>query len=338
MKIQHTMLLTIAGISLFLGFVSLRTTASDPKRASAPLELRFRETVEPFIGTYCFECHGQDKPKGDLDLRAYSSLGTFSKDPETLDLVLEQLQSGAMPPAKAKRQPTTESRRDVVAWFQALRRDEAKRHAGDPGSVPARRLSNAEYDHTIRDLTGVDIRPTAEFPVDPANEAGFDNSAESLMMSPALVKKYLEAARRIAEHVVLKPVGFAFADHPAVADTDRDKYCVRRIINFYKRQATDYADYFMAAWRYRHRTARDQPDAELADVAAEAKISPKYLSMIWSTLTGPAEDVGPVAALQAMWRALPPAEAGAPLARAGCERMRDVVVGAGQGEIGRAHV
>jgi len=40
----------------------------------------------------------------------------------------------------------------------------------------------------------VDIRPTQEFPVDPANEAGFDNTGESLSMSPALLKKYLEAA------------------------------------------------------------------------------------------------------------------------------------------------
>ena len=68
----------------------------------------------------------------------------------------------------------------------------------------ARRLSNAEYDYTIRDLTGVDIRPTREFPVDPANEAGFDNSGESLAMSPALVKKYLDAARRVADHIVLQ--------------------------------------------------------------------------------------------------------------------------------------
>ena len=71
----------------------------------------------------------------------------------------------------------------------------------------ARRLSNAEFDYTIRDLTGVDIRPTREFPVDPANEAGFDNSGESLAMSPALLKKYLAAARLVADHVVLKPDG-----------------------------------------------------------------------------------------------------------------------------------
>ena len=75
----------------------------------------------------------------------------------------------------------------------------------------ARRLSNAELDYTIRDLTGVDIRPAKEFPVDPANEAGFDNSGVSLAMSPALLKKYLIAARRVADHLVFKPVGFDFA-------------------------------------------------------------------------------------------------------------------------------
>src|SRR5947209_2210676 len=83
------------------------------------------------------------------------------------------------------------------------------RHAGDPGPVRARRLSNSEFDNTVRDLTGVDIRPTEGFPVDPANAAGFDNSAESLTMSPALVTKYLEAARKVADHLVLAPEGLA---------------------------------------------------------------------------------------------------------------------------------
>src|SRR6185295_10641129 len=106
-------------------------------------------------------------------------------------------------------------------------------------------------------------RPTREFPVDPANEAGFDNSAESLTMSPALVKKYLAAARLVADHVVLKPAGFTFAPHPAVADTDRDKYCVQRLIEFYDRHRVDLADYFLAAWKYRHRDKLGKPGATL---------------------------------------------------------------------------
>src|SRR5262245_64224213 len=144
-----------------------------------------------------------------------------------------------MPPEEAAKRPAPAERVAVVAWVRDLRDHEARQNAGDPGTVLARRLSNAELDYTIRDLTGVDIRPTREFPVDPANEAGFDNSGESLAMSPALLKKYLAAMRLVADHVVLKPEGFVFAPHPAVTETDRDKYCVHRVIDFYKRYAVD---------------------------------------------------------------------------------------------------
>ncbi len=140
----------------------------------------------------------------------------------------------------------------------------------------------------------MDIRPTREFPVDPANEAGFDNSAESLAMSPALVKKYLEAARNVADHLFLKPDGFAFAPHPMLADTDRDKYCVKAIIDFYKRQKTDYADYFLAAWRYPAprgpRSARCL--AGCTSPTSWASAASTWLT-VWSTLNDGPEDVGP---------------------------------------------
>ena len=88
--------------------------------------------------------------------------------------------------------------------------------------VLARRLSNAEYNYTIRDLTGVDIRPAKEFPVDPANQAGFDNSGESLDMSPALLNKYLQAARDVADHMVLNPDGIRVrAESDAGGDRSR---------------------------------------------------------------------------------------------------------------------
>jgi hypothetical protein len=138
-------------------------------------------------------------------------------------------------------------------------------------------------------------------------------------MSPALLKKYLEAARRVAEHIVLKPDGFVFAPHPVVTESDRDKYCVKRIIDFYQRQSTNYADYFMAAWRFKHRAALGQPRATLAEFAAAGKISSKYLGTIWSTLAGAPEKAGPIAALQVMWRELPVPRGNQPdVARAGC--------------------
>ena len=171
------------------------------------------------------------------------------------------------------KQPPALERQAVMDWVRAMRSSEARKHAGDPGPVLARRLSNAEYNYTIRDLTGVDIRPTREFPVDPANPAGFDNSGESLSMSPALLKKYLQAARAVGDQMVLNPDGFAFAPHPMLVETDREKYAIQRIVDFYERQPTDYADYFQAAWRFKYRSVLRKPGATLDDVAADAKVS-----------------------------------------------------------------
>ena len=314
---------TTLPVFVTLAFVTAPVIAAEPTAAN--LERQFRDTIQPFLQTYCLGCHGKEKPKARLDLSAFTTVEAVAGDHRRWEAVLEQLRSGNMPPEKASRHPSDESRKLVVEWVRAVRKHEGKRTAGDPGPVPARRLSNAEYDCTIRDLTGVDIRPTREFPINPSNQAGFDNSAESLAMSPALLKKYLEAARRVADHLVLKPEGFSFAPHPVVADTDRDKYCVRRIIDFYQRQKTDYADYFFAAWRFQHRSALGKPNATLADVAAETGVSAKYLATMWSVLTERPEEVGPIAALQAMWKELPDADRPY-TAEAGCERMRDFVV------------
>ena len=302
-------------------------TAISADTVGRGLEQRFVGTVRPFIDTYCLDCHGPEKPKGDLDLSPYAGAESVARDLQRWELVLERLEAGDMPPRKATQHPTPVQTREIIAWVQTLRNHEAKRNAGDPGPVLARRLSNAEYDYSIRDLTGVDLHPTREFPVDPANQEGFDNSGESLSMSPALLKKYLGAAREVSQHAVLTLDGIAFADHPMMVHTDRDKYGTLRIVAFYERQPTDLADYFEAAWRYQNRAALGRARARLSEIAAEAKVSPKYLATIWETLNSQ-EEVGPIARLQTLWRALPtPRRGKVPVdVRPDCKAMRDFVV------------
>lgn len=294
--------------------------------AGPTLERNFTQTVRPFLTRYCIGCHSGDAPAAQLDLRTYSTLDTVVRDYARWNLVLEKLTAKEMPPKQVP-QPPAESRQQVIAWIAAMRADEARKNAGDPGLVLARRLSNAEYNYTVRDLTGVDMRPTREFPVDPANPAGFDNSGESLTMSPALLNKYLQAAREVGDHMVLKPDGFDFAPYPMLVETDREKYSIQRIIDFYDRQPTDYADYFQAAWRFKYRSVLGKPNASLASMADDAKVSPKYLPMIWQLLDGTQDDVGPVAKLRGMWRALPTPQANTQdLLRTKCIAMRDFVV------------
>jgi mono/diheme cytochrome c family protein len=316
-------LLTTIGV-LTVRVSSRQVTGSAPARSDV-----FASDIKPFLQTYCYGCHGGNQPAAGFDLTSYATAASVLGDQHRWNLVLARLKAGEMPPPQARQQPTADQRKLVVEWIETVNEEEAKRHPNDPGIVLARRLSNAEYDYTIHDLTGVDIRPTKEFPVDPANQAGFDNSGESLTMSPELVQKYMTAARLVADHVLFRPDGLSFAPYPVVTDEDRDKYAVNRVVDFYKRQRLDYADYFLAAWRYQHRVALRQPRMTLADAAANAHLSATYLDKVWTMLTARGEDVGPLAALQERWRRLPlPANHAEPDGlRQGVEWMRDLIDG-----------
>jgi len=292
--------------------------------ARAKLEGQFTRNVRPFLQNYCLNCHAGQQPAAQMDLSGFTTMSAIMQDGRRWSQILERVEAGEMPP-KGARQPASEQRRAAVSWFHSVRDHERRRNAGDPGVVLARRLSNSEYNYTIRDLTGVDIRPAREFPVDPANTAGFDNSGETLTMSPTLLKKYLAAAREVASHMYLKEEGFAFAPHPMLVETDRDKFAVHQIIDFYHAQNIDYADYFQTAWRFRHRAKLGQANATLESLARQHGVSAKYLNTVWSTLES-AEEIGPLAKLQALWRALPEPRADQPnIARAGCEAMRAYV-------------
>jgi len=302
--------------------------AAEPDRGR-----EFAETVRPFLATYCNACHGAANPAAQLNLAAYTTATQAIADHPRWALVAEKLASSEMPP-KAMKQPSETERQRIVDWVETVRREEAAKNAGDPGVVLTRRLSNSEYNYAIRDLTGVDLRPAREFPVDPTNSDGFDNSGESLAMSPALLNKYLQAAREVSTHLAPHVDGVGFAPHPMLAESDREKYTIRRIVEFYERQPTDYAAYFLAAWRYKHRVALGaalgEASATLESIARGANVSPRYLPLVWEILETAPEPVGPVAKLQTMWRMLPPPDTRAAkqeeLIREACAKMRDYVV------------
>ena len=115
---------------------------------------------------------------------------------------------------------------------------EARAHAGDPGRVVLRRLSNAEYTYTLRDLTGVEsLDPAREFPADGAAGEGFTNTGDALVMSPALVTKYLDAAKDVASHAESAcRMVFRFSPHTTSRDWTDDT--LAQIRDFYS-QFTD---------------------------------------------------------------------------------------------------
>ncbi|WP_417746942.1 DUF1592 domain-containing protein [Rosistilla oblonga] len=296
------------------------------------LQSTFKEAVLPVVQANCLECHNQETTEGDLDLSADTDLASVVKNFRRWSIVLDRMEAGDMPPEDADHQPTAAERAAVIAWIQQVRTVEAERTQGDPGIVLPHRLSSNEYNYTIRDLTGVDIQPAASFPVDPANEAGFDNSGESLSMSPALLKKYLAAATIVSEHLALTPRGFEFAPHPVITPTDRDKFCVNRIIDFYRKQRTDYADFFELLWRYQNRETLGMADRTLEQLADQSGLSQRYSRTLYQLLCEPDEsdaggEIGPIAALKQLMSELPDASTPENVAAAvkGCQTMASFV-------------
>ncbi|HLN07723.1 MAG TPA: DUF1587 domain-containing protein, partial [Xanthobacteraceae bacterium] len=219
------------------------------------------------------------------------------------------LDNGEMPPKKAP-QPSAQRRKRLRGWVADYLRAEALASAGDPGPVVLRRLSNAEYTYTLLDLTGVDLEPAREFPADGAAGEGFTNTGNALVMSPALLSKYLDAGKKIADHAVLLPDGIRFSTGATRRDwTDQ---ALARIRGFYSR-FTDASggtqvnlqgivfptnqggrlplEKYLGA-TVRQREARASGAKSVADVAHIQGLNAKYLGILWSTLTG--DDRSPI--------------------------------------------
>jgi hypothetical protein len=282
-------------VLLVRGQGSTQKPAAEPKSDYATL-------VQPFLKKYCLSCHSTKRKKGSLDLERFATLSHVRKDLKPWQQVIEMLEAGEMPP-KERPQPTSDERKRLIAWTRAFLDAEARARAGDPGYVPLRRLSNAEYDCTIRDLTGVDLRPTREFPADGAAGEGFTNAAEALSdISPTLLSKYLNAARDIAAHAVLLPDGFRFS----TAKTRRDwtDESTARLRQFYARHAPgdgrlSVQSYLAAA--VRHRDALLAGKLTLEAVASKGKLNPKYFGVLWQALTDKTASY-PLDAIRARWR------------------------------------
>src|SRR6185436_10096724 len=97
----------------------------------------------------------------------------------------------------------------ALAAYLETTLDKAALAAPNPGRPAIHRMNRAEYSNALRDLLAVDVRPGEWLPVDDSGY-GFDNIAAVLSTSPALLERYMSAARRVSRLAVgdltMKPV------------------------------------------------------------------------------------------------------------------------------------
>ncbi|MEZ6055436.1 MAG: DUF1592 domain-containing protein [Planctomycetaceae bacterium] len=274
---------------LLLIFAARSVTAEDavtlrevPDASADDIDRQF-DGVRALLKTYCFECHSSETKEGELDLERFHSVTRVRQDIKPWMAMIQQLETREMPP-KDQPQPSDTQRKELLDWVQRLLAAEARAKAGDPGAVPLHRLSNTEYNNSVRDLTGVDLLPAREFPADGAAGEGFTNAAAGLAMSPAMMTKYVAAAKEIADHAVLLPTGFRFSTSTTQRDwTDESLSAIRE---FYRPFTTDgrlpLKPYLVALLRHRNDLIAGK--VTLEDIAIDQNLSPKYLRLLWEAL------------------------------------------------------
>ena len=158
--------------------------------AAAPPAALSREVLD----RYCVTCHNQRlKTAGlSLDQVDLAQVGTHAA---ILEKVVRKLRSGQMPPEGRPRPDAATLEAFVTSVEAAL--DETAASRPDPGRVVSRRLNRVEYVNAIQDVLGLQIDGAQLLPSDMAG-FGFDNNADVLSMTPALMARYTAAATKIS--------------------------------------------------------------------------------------------------------------------------------------------
>lgn len=250
---------------------------------------QFDKHVVTTLETYCFDCHDTASAKGDLDLEKALSQKPLVRNRLLWENVAERIRNGDMPPRK-KPQPSGEDRLRLRAWLRQEIEQFPYDQVRNPGYLQARRLTREEYNRTIRDLVGLDLRPADQFPADFSGTSGFSNSTNTLFLATAHLDRYLTSAELVIEAVRGNPTAWAALRGGADSEETLRKF-VRLAYRWEpgKAEFTEVVDQFEQA-----RRAGCSEDDALAAAFKFVLISPRFLLRVEEA--GPPGEDGTVSA------------------------------------------
>jgi len=155
----------------------------------------YEENIWPILESKCFKCHDEDVQKGDLRLDTYETYEDMVKDFHIWERVVEQVESEEMPPKKPFLEVSEET--ELLNWSKSMLDSIDWTHIKSPGYVVMSRLSNEEYNNTIRDLFGLDLQLANELGKDSQGMSGFDHDREGLSLSQTQIEKYLTLSNKV---------------------------------------------------------------------------------------------------------------------------------------------
>ncbi|HLO99481.1 MAG TPA: DUF1592 domain-containing protein, partial [Fimbriimonas sp.] len=189
----------VLGVIASIGALAVPIVSSAQKKVIKPAT--FETDVAPLVTKYCAPCHSGDPAPGKVKLTKGMTATSALKNPAIWSRVAKNVTGRTMPP-QGSPQMTAEERNRLVGWVDEAFKQDC--NLADPGKITIRRLNREEYNNTVRDLTGVSIRPADDFPNDDVGY-GFDNIGDVLSMSPLLMEKYLAASDKVMKAAIRLP-------------------------------------------------------------------------------------------------------------------------------------
>lgn len=174
----------------------------------------FASKIRPLINLYCIKCHGTVKSKGEIALHTLGDLSN-GRDIEQWELVLEMLESSEMPPEEEP-QPSPADRQAIITWIGTGLRNYVAKTSKTPATPTTRRLTNFEYQNTMRDLLGFELKLVKNLSKDPVKPYRFNNTAEFMRIGPEQMDRYKENARRAMASAIVDPA------KPEIHETRRE--------------------------------------------------------------------------------------------------------------------
>lgn len=196
-------------LGIVVAFASAVANAEEP---AAPADAQLLGTVvEPFLTTYCTECHGASEQQAERRFDRIALPVENGSELIRLQEIADILALDEMPPLEAE-QPDPGERQKVIDALTRIIDQQRERLAPTAQETVIRRLNHREYRNTIGDLFDLNVTifdPTESFPRDETQEH-LDTVGQRLVTSGFLLNQYLEAADRIVEKV------FALDEPPPV--------------------------------------------------------------------------------------------------------------------------
>jgi len=160
--------------------------------AHRPAPLDFPAAMQT-LETGCADCHGGEGGDGGFSLAQVASEESLRLDHDTWLRVRQRLADHSMPPSDAE-PIEIELRLRLLDWLRVAMREAIQKQGEIAGPPLFRRMAGHEYANTIRDLLGTHFNAGSGLPQDLAGGEGFNNAAETLIISPIHAEKYVEAA------------------------------------------------------------------------------------------------------------------------------------------------